>query len=359
MASFVIINSIDPQLLVVQLEAVRGAEEPEPLAVKEFQDGLILKTNHPKFTYIPISKAGLREEDTKNPAHPLLREMRIDLSGTGEPKYYIEEVEFRNPPDLATCQRNSSTGQLDLTTCQPLTYYGLACFSETNFRGYVKVCSSAAGDQTCSLLFDSNTYCRSILTFRQPVRSRYHITDRLIFFGQKSPPSKLSNGQIANRECFKIGESVTPENCKITCSSLLSGSGGIYRVRQQGDTWGCELIRGIRGVIGLTNLELAEEDESGSFLRYKYPLSMEAITDSAKKYIILLFDNISDFPEGGQDALAPIRMRSYFLVDEKIQNFLDSSDQRLFWLKDKSITDELSEWNEPKSALILPVETIH
>ncbi len=359
--SWFIVRAISPQLIELPpiFERKIEIEQPEPLPIKEFTDGLLFKTNHPELPFLPIPRAVLKVEDTKNfyfkPAQKFL-----DLSGTGNPKYYIETVTFRNPPDLATCKKDPNTNKIDLSTCKPSTYYGLICFSKPNFQGEVKVCASSTGDDTCKTTIGANTYCRSIITFKQPVKSIYAIGDRIIFYGQKSPVPKFEyEGRILSRECLKIGESITPEKCKITCTGLLSGSGGIYSIRSQGQDWDCELKRGINGIIGITNVELVEVDEKNGqevIIRYKYPLSMEAISDRAKKYIILLFASPNDFKPGDGDPIGPIKDRSYLLIDEKIQNFLDPSDPRMFWLKE-GFGDETR--NKPKSVLILPVELVY
>ena len=97
LSSYIILRTIDPQLVIMPLETprVRGVEEfprPDPIRPEPLYDGIVLVLeNHPnpRFRRIEIPGGELNIVDT--------RRFRVDLTKLQGGKPLLNKIEFRNP----------------------------------------------------------------------------------------------------------------------------------------------------------------------------------------------------------------------------------------------------------------------
>ncbi len=387
LASWITLNFIDPALVRIpelKLEPLIRYKEPQLCPAKIFDDGYIIKTTLRGFEKLEIPKGKLKVEDTSR--FPVGGGRVADLNGIwdGERTHdFLSAIStFRDPADISSCVNiippiPRSSCPPFYSHCEPLYYHGVLCYFDKNFQGLLKICTSQLGEN-CSLKMPTRDErpCQSILGFKQPFRWVYKDTDQIIFYAKRLAEAKdPRTGEVEGQACIKIGKTALPEKCKVVCDIL--NQSGIYRIKRgnANETWGCEPVPGAPstpGIVGLQGLCIPKMNKEGDTVIGNYlPLSMEIVSDKARKYLILLFEEGGDFSLHDRGLFGPmvstgstIRSEVYTLTKD-VQAFDDTIDERLYWLQLPNLSRETqvsSCENEPAfkpaSVLILPLESI-
>jgi len=199
LASWLILHTIDPQLLVLpKLKEIRPFQPP-PLPKKPLTDGIIFYTNHPEFPTIEVPEGRIRVPDTRR--FPV-GGTRVDLDGRNEQgevgidAVKVTNIEIIDPKDE---QGNDKYR------------YGAACFEHPGFRGRVRVFADTQGKKPS---FDipnpilgsraASTFapCGSILVFRMPPSKTLFAdpTDKIIFYQLPAKNREKKNPLTLQRE---------------------------------------------------------------------------------------------------------------------------------------------------------------
>ncbi len=345
--SWLILVTIDPRLVVIpEFEPIASQPPPPPKIEPIFNDGIIFETNHPKFPKIAIPFGKIRVEDT---ARFQVGQTYLNLSGQKAGGFDCAFFGRNCPYRIEYLTIVNPMIEEGLLAPIPKYVYGVACFQDPGFRGVVRIFVDpnpldGLAHRTLFTLdpsfqfptgFIPSPACRSILVFRTPSTEYYQkwenvladSRDKIVFYELPYPDREKIHPGLGKRvivgECYLIGgplaDQENEENCK-RHESILFGSVFGLGFDPSGN----------RGRVDLYLKTTIRDPDTGREIKSWWPSSMEIKPEG--KYLVFLFNDAEYFcNDECRDEHWDMGLAYWFTSG--VDNFEDTNDKRLYWLR--------------------------